>query len=257
MRCSTVIGFHGRSNSTRRVQNSKLRPSPPHSVETSIDGPPGRRNWATSISRWPGERSSWNTPTRSCARRLIAVLIASSVSRWATKTSVLSPASRHSRRLAGQPRRSADRSSSAPRASSRSALSRGASTASSAGAGGQGAPDLAGLLRRATALSAGHRAHCRLQLGHAAASRRRRRSSDGRGSAWRQAADVRRAASRWCTAAAARPGSAVSSKSASSGNSSGRSSWSSRKNPCASSSSGVAVSSRTWRPSSAIGWIAR
>ena len=29
MRCSTTDGFHGRSNSTRRRQNSKLRPSPP------------------------------------------------------------------------------------------------------------------------------------------------------------------------------------------------------------------------------------
>jgi hypothetical protein len=32
-----------------------LRPSPPHSVASSIDGPEGRRNWATSMSRWPGE----------------------------------------------------------------------------------------------------------------------------------------------------------------------------------------------------------
>ena len=39
MRCSTTDGFHGRSNSTSRRQNSKLRPSPPHSVDTSRLGP--------------------------------------------------------------------------------------------------------------------------------------------------------------------------------------------------------------------------
>ena len=48
MRCSTTDGFHGRSNSTRRRQNSKLRPSPPHSVETSRLGPPASRKRATS-----------------------------------------------------------------------------------------------------------------------------------------------------------------------------------------------------------------
>ena len=37
------IGFQGRSKSTSRWQNSKLRPSPPHSVEISRDGPSGWR----------------------------------------------------------------------------------------------------------------------------------------------------------------------------------------------------------------------
>ena len=41
IRCSTTDGFHGRSNSTSRRQNSKLRPSPPASVETSRLGPLG------------------------------------------------------------------------------------------------------------------------------------------------------------------------------------------------------------------------
>ena len=54
MRCSTSDGFHGRSNSTRRRQNSKLRPSPPHSVDTSRLGPSGSRNRATSVSRRAG-----------------------------------------------------------------------------------------------------------------------------------------------------------------------------------------------------------
>ena len=39
--------FPGRSNSIRRRQNSKLRPSPPHSVDTSRLGPSGSRNRAT------------------------------------------------------------------------------------------------------------------------------------------------------------------------------------------------------------------
>ena len=53
------------------------------------------------------------------------------------------------------------------------------------------------------------------------------------------------------------PDASRASTSSGSGNSSGRSSCSSRKNPCASSSSGVALSSRTWRPSAAIGATAR
>ena len=54
MRCSTTDGFQGRSNSTRRRQNSKLRPSPPHSVDTSRLGPSASRNRATSVSRRAG-----------------------------------------------------------------------------------------------------------------------------------------------------------------------------------------------------------
>ena len=67
----------------------------------------------------------------------------------------------------------------------------------------------------------------------------------------------RRAGWSWCTAAAACPCARRASKLTSSGNSCGRSSCSSRKNPCASSSSGVALSSSTWRPRPAIGAIAR
>ena len=51
MRCSTVAGFHGRSKSTSRLQNSKLRPSPPASVDTNRLGPSGLRKSATSVSR--------------------------------------------------------------------------------------------------------------------------------------------------------------------------------------------------------------
>ena len=53
------------------------------------------------------------------------------------------------------------------------------------------------------------------------------------------------------------PDASRASTSSGSGNSSGRSSCSSRKKPCASSSSGVALSSSTWRPSAAIGATAR
>ena len=41
-RCSATSGLHGRSKRTRRRQNSKLRPSPPHSVETRRLGPSGQ-----------------------------------------------------------------------------------------------------------------------------------------------------------------------------------------------------------------------
>ena len=56
MRCSTVAGFHGRSKSTSRRQNSKLRPSPPASVDTSRLGPSGLRKSATSVSRRAGRQ---------------------------------------------------------------------------------------------------------------------------------------------------------------------------------------------------------
>ena len=95
MRCSATSGLQGRSNRTMRRQNSKFRPSPPHSVETRRLGPPDSRNWATSMSRRAEDSSSWNTPVATWARRLSSVRIHSSVSRWATKTSVFSPASRH------------------------------------------------------------------------------------------------------------------------------------------------------------------
>ena len=58
MRCSTTDGFHGRSNNTSRRQNSKLRPSPPHSVDTSRLGPSISRNLATSVSRLADVSSS-------------------------------------------------------------------------------------------------------------------------------------------------------------------------------------------------------
>ena len=41
MRCSTSAGSRGRSKRTSRRQNSKLRPSPPHSVEIEQGGPAG------------------------------------------------------------------------------------------------------------------------------------------------------------------------------------------------------------------------
>ena len=73
MRCSATSGLHGRSKRTRRRQNSKLRPSPPHSVETRRLGPSGSRNWATSMSRRAEDSSSWKTPVATWARRLSSV----------------------------------------------------------------------------------------------------------------------------------------------------------------------------------------
>ena len=96
-------GFHGRSNSTRRRQNSKLRPSPPASVETRRLGPPGSRKRATSRSRRDGGSSSWKAPVASCARWLSAVRSISSVSRCATNTSVFSLRVAPARRLRRQP----------------------------------------------------------------------------------------------------------------------------------------------------------
>ncbi len=117
MRCSATSGFHGRSKSTMRRQNSKLRPSPPHSVETSRLGPSASRNCATSMSRRAVESPSWKTAVASCARWLRAVRSHSSVSRWATNTSVLSPAARQSRACAAShARRGSSASASAARA---------------------------------------------------------------------------------------------------------------------------------------------
>ncbi len=102
-RCSATSGLHGRSKSTRRRQNSKLRPSPPHSVDTRRLGPPGRRNWATSMSRRAEDSASWKTPVATWARRLSPSRSHSSVSRWATKTSVFCPASRQRGRFPREP----------------------------------------------------------------------------------------------------------------------------------------------------------
>ena len=103
-RCSTTSGLHGRSNSTRRRQNSKLRPSPPHSVETSRLGPSGSRNCATSMSRRAdGELlvEDARRELRAPAERCRAAARASR--RWATKTSVFSPGGAPARRLRRQP----------------------------------------------------------------------------------------------------------------------------------------------------------
>ena len=109
MRCSATSGLQGRSNSTMRRQNSKFRPSPPHSVETRRLGPPDRRNWATSMSRRAEDSSSWKTPVASWARRLSSVRSHSSVSRWATKTSVFSPGLAPRGRVPGRATRGAGR----------------------------------------------------------------------------------------------------------------------------------------------------
>ena len=73
MRCSTTDGFHGRSNSTRRRQNSKLRPSPPLRSRPAGSAHRRSRKRATSVSRRAGDSSSWKTPVASCARGLSAV----------------------------------------------------------------------------------------------------------------------------------------------------------------------------------------
>ena len=84
-------------------QNSKLRPSPPASVEISMLGPSAARKRATSVSRRAVDNSSWKTPVASCARALSAWRSISSVSRWATKTSVFSFARRQRAGLRQQP----------------------------------------------------------------------------------------------------------------------------------------------------------
>src|SRR3954453_19132553 len=140
IRCSTTPGFQGRSKSTSRRQNWKFRPSPPASVEIRFDGPSGSRNWATSMSRRSGERSSWKTPVRRPCRS-IAPLSRSSDSRWATKTSVFSsgPIQREDCSTS-QRTRGSSRSASTARAAV-SASSRSSTASRAAGGGGEGAED--------------------------------------------------------------------------------------------------------------------
>ena len=242
IRCSTIEGFQGRSNSTRRRQNSKLRPSPPHSVDTSRLGPAASRNRATSVSRRAGGSSSWNTPLASCARWLSAVRSISRVSRCATKTSVFSPASRQRGACASSQSR---RGSPASIASAwrRSAVSSDASTALSA------APDASA--RRTRSIFCRRATACGATAPRTAASTASRSCQPAglsgaigmptRGG--KPPMSARRVELVHGGRGVARARRA--SKLTSSGNSSGRSSWSRRKNPWASSSSGVALRSST------------
>jgi hypothetical protein len=138
MRCSTTAGFQGRSKSTSRRQNSKFRPSPPASVETRMEGPSGRRNWATSMSRRSVVRSSWKMPTRRPCRSM-AVFKRSRLSRWATKTR-FSPPDRSS----GPPARRASAPAgppARPRPRARRFRRRPGPERGEGGGGGQGAED--------------------------------------------------------------------------------------------------------------------
>ena len=253
MRCSTTSGLQGRSNRTRRWQNSKLRPSPPHSVETRRLGPSGSRNWATSMSRRAEDSASWKTPVATWARRLSSARSHSSVSRWATKTSVFSPGLPPARGLprratpaAGRPRRPAPRGARGPRRRGRGGpgarrrrRARGARDRPSAGGRGRGAPGLAARRRRAPAAPPSRPSPSTgrpTRGGRPPMSTRRVELVQGGSGSGR----ARRA-----------------SKVSSSGKSAGRSSCSRRKKPCTSSSSGIAVRRSRCRPSAAIGATAR
>ncbi len=252
MRCSTTSGLQGRSNSTRRRQNSKLRPSPPHSVETRRLGPPARRNWATSMSRRAEDSPSWKTPVASWARRLSSVRSHSSVSRWATKTRVFSPASlhagasraSHARRGSAASARSASRprdASCPPRRACRAAPEASARRTRSA------------FWRRPSAWGAGA---ARTASTRASRSRQPSGLSTGRPTrGGRPPMSARRVALVQGGRGSLRASRA--SNVSSSGKSAGRRSWRSRKKPCTSSSSGIAVRRSRCRPRAAIGAIAR
>ena len=173
----------------------------------------------------------------SWARRLSAARSHSSVSRWATKTSVFSPAARqpgacaasHARRgsarvgLAGEGARAPRRRGPGAPGATRPRRARGARARPSGGARGRAAPE-----RRA-----------RRPRARGGSSRPRASPSIGDAHARRQAADVH--APRRAGAGGSGSGRASrASKLSPSGKSAGRSSCSRRKKPCTSSSSGIA-----------------
>ena len=220
-------------------------------------GRPRSRNRATSMSRRAGRQSSWNTPVASCARALSASA-ASRASRDGRRTPVSSrlPAasaaacvtSQASRGIGGVHRLGqlrvvrSRRGRARPRAPRRTPARDGCDRSCVALETGSSA-------RRRAAPEVAHRAE---HVDAAVAGGR----SIAIGAAGRQTADVdspRRAGARRQRHA----GASRASTSCPPGNSSGRSSCSNRKNPCASSSSGVALRSRTCRPSAAIGATAR
>ena len=254
MRCSTTVGLHGRSKRTRRRQNSKFRPSPPASVESIRAGPSGSRNCATSMSRRSGVSSSWKRPARARPWRSISRLSMSSVSRWATKTSVFSPACCQ---------RAACSTSQRARGSARSAAAIRSRRGVSSGPVASGA-SAAGEARARATRSALRRSARGLPAGSARTAFSSRSSASHPGSSISTGAGTRggRPPMSARRVELVQGGSGArrarrSAKLSSSGNSSGRSSWRRRKKPWASSSSGVAVSSRAWRPRAAIGATAR
>ncbi len=126
----------------------------------SSDGPPGSRNCATSMSRCPGDRSSWNTPTRSCARRLSAARSASSVSRVGDEDERLVSRVAPGAARAGEPgdARIARRAACA-RQAPELASSRGASAPSSAAPDASARRIRRAFSRRASGSPARQRAH--------------------------------------------------------------------------------------------------
>ena len=227
-------------------------------------GPSSSRNLATSVSRLAADSSSWKTPLASCALALSASRSISSVSRWATNTSVFSFARRQ--RFASVNshwRRGSVRSIAS--ACCRSPASSGPSTAFSAAPDASARRIRSRLFRRATRsdVSASSRSCATTSL-RPPSSSGLRSAKRGRGGGRSIATGARGGSPPISTrrvelvhGGRGTPDPSRASTFMPSGNSSGRSSCSSRKNPCTSSSSGVALSSRTCRPSAASGAIAR
>ena len=136
MRCSTAAGSVGRSKRTSRRQNSKLRPSPPASVETRIDGPSARRNSATSTSPRSGVSSSWKIATLLRVADSSRALRAERVARSWTKTSVFAEPS--ARQTVSRAAIHATRGSSASAASSPVSPSAAGARSRSTGRGTRG-----------------------------------------------------------------------------------------------------------------------
>ena len=238
-RCSATSGLHGRSKRTRRWQNSKLRPSPPHSVETRRLGPSGSRNWATSMSRRAEDSASWNTPVATWARRLSSARSHSSVSRWATKTSVFCPASRQSGALPrepGHPRVGRV----GPLREAREGRVLAAEESRSAVPEASARRTRSAFCRRPRAWGAGARRTASTSSSRAAQPPSPSTGTPTRGGRPPMSTRLVELVQGGSGSGRARRASNVSF----SGKSAGRSSWSRRKKPCTSSSSGIAVRSR-------------
>ena len=249
MRCSTTSGLQGRSNSTRRRQNSKLRPSPPHSVETRRLGPPGQAE----LGHLDVAPRRGQPLVEDAGRQLgaAAELRPQPLERLAVGDEDEGLLARvpPRGRLPGEPREArvrrvrplgepAERRVSSPRgepAGRPPRRARGAPGRPSGGGRARGARVRPGPPRPGPAARAsrpGSRRGCR----RAGAGRR-----------------CPRGASRSCREAGALCRASRASNVSSSGKSAGRRSWRSRKKPCTSSSSGIAVRRRRCRPRAAIG----
>ena len=202
------------------------------------------------MSRRAGESSSWKAAVASCARWLSAARSISSVSRCAHEDERLLAAPAFQRRRVREEPGEAriGRVRGLGRAAVR--FSSGPERRRQRGAGRQRAAHAIGLAGGARPRWARAR---RARPPRAQLRRQLRAASTGRGARGGRPPMSSRRVELVHGGSGSRAARAAPRSPTSSGSSSGRRSWRSRKNPCASSSSGVAVSRSTCRPSAAIG----